>query len=100
MSEDDEIYKSADIRFIPTWAYYERTYGKSLEGNDQKAVRVFREYESPEKLRRFEQELLWIKNGLVAEEICDAQIGRKRKAKWGTYENWGAKMLLWLATKR
>lgn len=98
--EDEYGYKSADVRFIPTIAYYERTYGKSVEGNDPKGCRVFREYESAEKKRRLEQELIWVKSGMVAEEICDQHIGKKRKAKWQSYENWGAKMLLWLSQGR
>ena len=40
-----------------------------MSGNDQKAVVVFREYESQEKVRRLQQELQWVKNEQVSEQV-------------------------------
>lgn len=88
------------LKFVPTLDYYERTYGRNCEGNDQKAVNIFRNFETKEKLRRLQMELLWIKEGRVAEQVCERVIGKKRRARHGSYLHWAELMLLWLVTKR
>lgn len=85
------------LRHMPTLHYWHKTYGVSLGGQDQKAARVFRDYESQEKVRRLQTELMSIKDGRVADEILDVVLGKKRKSKYGGYEKWAALMLLWLA---
>ena len=85
---------------VPTIDYFEKTYGRSLEGNDQKAVWVFREYETKEKIRRLQQELIWIKEGRVPDNTLKALIGAKRRSRYEGYDKWAARMLLWLVSKR
>jgi hypothetical protein len=85
---------------IPTIDYFEKTYGRSMEGNDQKAVKVFAEYETKEKIRRLQNELIWIKEGRVPDTTLKAIIGGKRKARYQGYNQWASRMLLWLAAKR
>ncbi len=87
------------VKFLPTLKDYERRYGVSLAGNDKKALRCFREYESKERVRRLQSELLLIKQGKVTEKACTQVVGKKRLAKYGSYEEWAKLMLLWLSEK-
>ena len=91
---------SKPIVSVPTIDYFEKTYGRSLEGNDQKAIWVFREYETKEKIRRLQQELIWIKEGRVPDKTLKALIGEKRRSRYEGYDKWAARMLLWLVSKR
>lgn len=84
------------IVLLPAIEYYQKSYAKSLDNNDQKAVRLFREFESHEKLRRLQQELMWLRDGKVKESTCDRVLGKKRKGKYESYAAWGRLMLLWL----
>ncbi|OVE80043.1 hypothetical protein BVY02_01600 [bacterium J17] len=101
---EDEIPDENDdgpggsIAFLPTIKYYEKLYGISLGQNDQKAVTVFADYEPKEKLRRLQTELLWVKEGRATEAACDTVIGKKRKHRYRTYEQWARLMLLWIAS--
>lgn len=92
--------EDSTIVSVPTVDYFEKTYGRSMEGNDQKAVRVFREYETKEKIRRLQQELMWIKEKRVPDKTLKALIGDKRRSRYQGYDQWAARMLLWLAAKR
>ena len=92
---DEPTEKS--IGNVPTLSYWQKTYGSTMEGSDQKAVGVFKDYESHEKLRRLQSELGWIKDGKVGTTACDRVIGKKRKAKYGGYQRWAELMLLWIA---
>ena len=85
---------------LPTIIYYEKTYAKSLGGNDQKAVGVFKSFESQERLRRLQSELIAIKNGHASDKACEVAVGKKRLAKYQKYEDWAALMLLWLTTAK
>ncbi len=85
------------IRSVPTLHYWHKTYAKSMGGQDQKAVHLFKEYESQEKLRRLQQELMSMKDNQVSEMILDQILGKKRKMKYAGYHKWAALMLLWIA---
>jgi hypothetical protein len=95
-SEDSENL----VKFIASIDYFEKLYGRAADGNDQKAVTNFKTFESKEKLRRLQMELQWVKNGKVAETVCNQVIGKKRKAKYQSYNHWAELMLLWIAAKR
>ena len=96
----DEGNKSADVMLVPTLEFYERSYAKSCDGNDQKALLTFKNYESKEKLRRLQAELQWVKESRVSEVVCDRVIGKKRKSRHQSYEHWAKLMLLWIVSKR
>lgn len=98
--EDQKDSQDPSISLLPTIQEYDRKYGISLEGNDQKAVRAFREFESREKLVRLRNELIWVKSEIVTEKACNWVIGKKRKAKHGSYKHWAELMLLWMLSKR
>ena len=91
---------AATIKLIPTIDYFQKNYGRSLEGNDQKAVRVFRDYEPKEKLRRFQHELQQIKDKRVSENVLHAVVGKKRMHKYQGYDRWASLMLMWIVSKK
>lgn len=102
---DDELEEGSKkkeqiIKLIPTLDYFQKNYGRSMEGNDQKAVRVFRDYEPAEKVRRLQHELQQIKDEIVADAVMDGVVGKKRKQKYKTYAGWASLMLMWLAAKK
>ena len=102
MSDDEEEYsyeepKSAGVMFLPTVKEYMKLYAKNMDGNDQKAVAFFKSYESQEKVRRLQAELILLKEGQVDISACDNIVGKKRSSKYGSYEKWGSLMLVWLA---
>ncbi len=88
--------------FLPALEYFQKTYGKTMEGSDQKAVKVFKDYESHERVRRLQNDLMCVKEGKASKAVCDRVIGKKRKAKYTSYEKWAALMLLllWMASAR
>lgn len=92
--EDDE---DRHIRSIPTLTFYQRMYAGPADNNDQKATKYFKQYESQEKVRRLQSELLLVSQGMVSIKVLDAIIKKTRKAKYKTYEHWGKLMLQWLA---
>lgn len=98
--QDTEMRKEAPVRSVPTIQYYEKTYGRSCEGNDQKAVKLFRTYESQEKVRRLQNELIMVKDRQVSEKILDNLIGKKRASRYQGYNVWAERLLIWLAEKR
>ena len=96
MDEFEDRPEEGHISHLPTIVYYQKTYAQSLGDNDQKAVKVFTDYESQEKLRRLQSELLWVKKGQAAEKACDNIIGKKRRSKYRGYSKWAEMMLLWI----
>ena len=99
MNDDNSNPSPVLTAAIPTINDWEKNYGRSCEGNDQKAVKLFREYESKEKFRRFQFELQLIKDGKVRENVLDDVLGRKRMQKFQGYDGWAKLVLLWLAAK-
>ena len=88
------------LQAIPAIAYYEKSYGHSLEGNDRKGIQIFKTYETLEQVRRIQRDLQNVKDGKVAEHVCDSIIGKKRRAKYTSYQKWAGYMLIWLTAKR
>ncbi len=86
--------------FIPTVEYYHKTYAVSCGGEDQRALRIFRDFEPKEKLRRLQFELQQIRDKKAHPRACEVIIGKKRKARYESYERWAQLMLLWLLSRR
>lgn len=82
---------------LPVLAYYQKMYAASLGDNDQKAVKLFRDYEPHEKLRRLQFELNAVKNKQATTKACDISIGKKRLSKYQSYSRWAANMLIWFS---
>ena len=88
------------VKLIPTVDYFQKNYGRSLEGNDPKAVRVFRDYEPRERLRRLQHELQLIKENKVSPDVLHAVVGKKRMHKYQGYDRWASLMLMWIVSKK
>jgi hypothetical protein len=100
MDENSNPPKAPDVFAIPTIDYYEKMYGKSLEGNDQKGIGIFKTYEPKEKHRRLQHELQMIRDGRVSEQVLDQVVKLKRKMRHQGYESWAQKMMIWFAEKK
>lgn len=96
MTESNETPGSL-AKFLPTINHYMKDYASPLSDNDQKAVRMYKEYESPESVRRLQNELLTVKNSMATETACKVSIGAKRAGQYRSYEQWATMMLMWLA---
>ncbi len=99
MSQDSQE-KDKITPTLNTVKEYMRVYGSTMDGNDQKAVKAFCQYETHEKLRRLQTELQSIKNGGVLESTCNQIIGKRRQAKYNGYEAWASLMLMWIVSKK
>ena len=87
LEEKIEEDASASISHFPEINYYLKTYANSLEGNDQKGSKVFFQYESQERVRRLQRELIQIKEGKGSKRVCNDILGKKRENKHTSYEN-------------
>ena len=96
-SPEEEESANRGLNALPTLEYFQKMYGKMMDGADQKAVGVFKDYESHEKLRRLQAELMWIKDGKASESACNRIIGKKRKSKYQSYNHWAELMLVWIS---
>ena len=75
----DKIIEDLDkdrIKFINAITGYMKTYGLTMEDDDQKAKRVYAQYESRENLMQLKNELIWIKEGRVAESTLEKIVGK------------------------
>jgi hypothetical protein len=91
---------TGSITSIPMIAFYQKRYANSLANNDIKAAKLFKQYETTEAIKRFQNELLSIKSGLVAETTLTLTLGKSRQTKHKGFNNWAKLMLLWLAEQR
>lgn len=91
--------ESFQVKALPTLEKYQRLYGKTCDGNDRKAMKLFKEYESRESLQRLTRELHAISTMKVADELCERVVGKTKKAKFESYAKW-ARMMLGCASSR
>ena len=81
--------------------YWAKNYAAGGSMPDKKAVEVFMECETTELVVALRAELIGITKGNFREDYMDANVGRGRAMKHGTYQAWAKIMLLWMAeTKR
>lgn len=74
-------------------------YGKSGM-TDKEAVSSFVEIENPENVNGLRAELLAVSKGQFEEKAFDILVGRGRKVKHGSYQQWGKLMLQWMASPK
>lgn len=63
---------------------------------DKKALENFVICETSEVQRPLQAQLYTISQGQYEEEVLAKVVGKKRLAKYGTYDNWAKLMLMWL----
>jgi len=104
MNFSDEMFEDGflereygGISNFPVLSRYIKMYGKSLEGNDKKALSLFKFYETKEQQKRLETELLQIKKEMGSNAVLRNLLGRKRESRHGSFSEWGKMMLLWFS---
>ncbi len=97
---DDLVEEHAGRVSYPTLKIFVRKYLKPLEGNDKKALSIFKLQETKEAARRLEVELVSIKNHEASNAYLKELIGDKKFKKHRGFENWAATLLLMLPTIR
>ncbi|MCC6954333.1 MAG: hypothetical protein IT290_09465 [Deltaproteobacteria bacterium] len=95
----EENAEERTVTALPTFTTYEKKYANSCAKNDQKALKIFKEYESVDLVRRLRGEMMAVSKGKVVETAADRIIGKNRKLKFGSYEKWGRMMLAQLQLK-
>ncbi|MCB0332548.1 MAG: hypothetical protein KDD55_03550 [Bdellovibrionales bacterium] len=84
--------------------YNEVVYWLQQYGNtgapDKQAVETFVEVETDEKVRALRGQLYAISQGKLNEPQMDKVIGKARKLRHGSYEDWAKVMLLWMSGLR
>ena len=98
--QDHVLNDKGSVTAVPTLQFYQRRYAYALANNDQKAARLFKEYESTEMVRRFQSELMWVRNGQVLEQTLDGILGKTRRSKYKGYTEWAKLMLLWVSNAK
>ena len=96
MPDEGETTEKKDVfplKAIPALDHFQRLYGKSCTGDDKKAVRLFKEFESAEKLKRLKGELISISQNKASDELCAKYLGKTRKSKFGSWAKWAIMML-------
>jgi hypothetical protein len=88
---DDEQGKALALTSLD---YFEKTYGSTFKSDEKRALQVFKDFESKERLMRLQRDLIAVKDNKVSEAICDQVIGKSRIAKFQSYSNWAKIMLL------
>lgn len=96
----EEQVRDYPLKGIPNIDFYQKTYGKSCGNNDEKAVKVFKEYENQDRVRRVKAELIGMSLGKVSPELCEKILGKSRKAKYENWEKWAAMMIATFNSKR
>jgi hypothetical protein len=86
------------ILTIPTLAFYVKLYANSFSGNDKKAMAIFKQYESREKISRLRVEVYSISQGRVPDHVCAGVLGKVRKARFDGFPKWARMMLGLLAS--
>jgi len=94
--EKPKSVEEKKINQLPMVKAWETTYGKSCDGNDEKAARLFKEFESAEKLTRLRNELFQLRDGKVADQTALAVVGMRRIGRHTSAANWANLMIIWL----
>ena len=102
MNLEDDISEFIEREYagvvnFPNLQYYITKYAKPCDGNDIKAIKLFRYYEGLERVRAVQREFFLIKSGGAAQFALTKLCGLKRKGSYGTYEKWAQTMLLHLS---
>lgn len=104
-SEIDEEANAAPIKDyplkgIPNLDFYRKTYARSCGENDDKAVRICKEFESQDRNRKIKMELIAVSQGNVSPVLLDRVLGSNRPVKHTSWEKWALMMLATFNSKR
>jgi len=92
--------KNYPVKGIPNLDFYRKTYARSCSENDDKAVRICKEFESQDRNRKIKSELISISQGNVSPLLLDRILGKNRPIKFVSWEKWALMMLATFNSKR
>lgn len=92
--------KDYPMKGIPNLDFYRKTYARSCGDNDDKAVRICKEFESQDRNRKIKMELIAVSQGNVSPILLDRVLGANRPAKYTSWEKWAFMMLATFNSKR
>lgn len=81
------------LKNVKLWADH---YGKAGAG-DQRAVQDFVICEATDAINSLRSELVAITKGGVPDESLDALVGKPRRLRHESYQEWARMMLVWMA---
>ncbi len=93
---NDFLPSQAGHRFFPKVTQFLREYSGS-DPDDRRSALNFREIEAAEALASLRNELRMISTGNFNEQVIDQIVGRDRKLRYGSYQEWAKLILVWLA---
>lgn len=99
-SKETSEGRKPKVVFIPTIEFFRKRYAAGTGDTDQRDLGVFKSYETKERFRQLQSELQWVKEDLVDSAVCDKVIGKTRRSRYQSYQNWGRLMLLWAISAR
>lgn len=100
LEEVDKPQRDYPVKGIPNLEFYRRTYARSCGDNDDKAVRICKEFESQDRNRKIKSELISISQGNVSPLLLDRILGKNRPIKYLSWEKWALMMLATFNSKR
>ncbi len=92
--------KDYPMKGIPNLDFYQKTYGRSCGNNDDKAGRVFKEYENADRIKRVKAELIAMSQGKVSPVLCERILGKTRYVKFGSWEKWAIMLINVIQSQR
>jgi len=102
-SEEQEttvIQTEYTVKGIPNLDFYRKTYARSCGENDEKAVKIFKEFENTDRVRRVRTELVAVSLGKVSPELCEKILGKNRIVKHESWTRWATMMIAAINSKR
>lgn len=93
---DDFSPSQSGHRFFPKVTQFLKDYSGS-DTEDRRSAVTFREIEAAESLASLRNELRTISSGNFDEKVLDQIVGKARKLRYGSYQEWAKLILVWLA---
>ena len=96
----EEFFEDGGRTSYPTLAMFVKKYLRPMEGNEKKALYVFKLYETKEASRRLEGELFSIKRYEASQVYLRNLVGERKGKQYQGYDKWAGLMLQWMPTIR
>ena len=92
----EEFFEGGSRTSYPTLSMFVKKYLKPMEGNEKKALSVFKLYETKEASRRLEVELASIKRDEASQKYLNNLVGEKKGKQYQGFDKWAGLMLQWM----
>lgn len=98
--ETEEFFEEGGRVSYPTLNIFVKKYLRPMEGNDRKALSVFKLYETKDAARRLEAELSSVKKQEASRTFLNNLIGDKKAKQYQGFDKWAGIMLQLLPSIR